>query len=181
VVAATHRDLSEARREGAFRADLFYRLQPHEVRLPALRERPEDLPILARAFAAEACDQFGKSPVQLPPELWTLLSNHAWPGNIRELKGLVFDAVGRSQGPVLSLQPIKERLAEGREVGQNPTEATPGQAIVFPEVLPTLKEVEDLLVAEALRRTKGNRSQAADLVGMARQTMARKAKDLEGP
>jgi DNA-binding NtrC family response regulator len=179
VVAATHRDLSEARRDGAFRADLYYRLQPHEVRLPALRERAEDLPVLARAFAAEACEQFGKPPVQLPPELWTLLSNHGWPGNVRELKGLVFDAVGQSQGPVLSLVPLKERLAQGRKESQNMSDPGVLGGIVFPEVLPSLKEMEDLLVAEALRRTKGNRSQAADLVGMARQTMARKAKELE--
>jgi two-component system nitrogen regulation response regulator GlnG len=93
---------------------------------------------------------------------------------------LVFDAVGRSQGPVLTLEPIKERLAQGRTDGQDPSDRGSSGAIVFPEVLPSLKEMEDLLVAEALRRTKGNRSQAADLVGMARQTMARKAKELEG-
>jgi len=179
VVAATHRDLSQAKREGSFRADLYYRLQPHEVRLPALRERPEDLPVLVRAFVAEACEQFGKSPVQLPTELWTLLSNHGWPGNVRELKGLVFDAVGRSQGTVLSLQPIKERLAQGREERQDLPDRGFAVEIAFPEILPSMKEMEDLLVAEALRRTKGNRSQAADLVGMARQTMVRKAKELE--
>jgi DNA-binding NtrC family response regulator len=179
VVAATHRDLSEARREGVFRADLFYRLQPHEVRLPALRERKEDLPVLARAFAAEACEQFGKAPVQLPSELWTLFSNHDWPGNVRELKGLVFDAVGRSKGPVLSLESIKERLAQGRKDSRNLSEVEGLDGIPFPEVLPSLREMEDQLIREALRRTKGNRSQAADLVGMARQTMARKAKELE--
>jgi DNA-binding NtrC family response regulator len=177
VVAATHRDLSASLREGTFRADLYYRLQPHEVRLPALRERTEDIPVLARAFAAEACEQFGRTSIQLPPELWTLLSNHAWPGNVRELKGLLYDAVGRSQGPTLSLEPLKERLSPGRGGSQDPSTTGPAAALEFPGVLPTLKEMEDLLVREALRRTKGNRSQAADLVGMARQTMVRKAKE----
>jgi len=181
VVAASHRDLASALGDGTFRADLYYRLQPHEVRLPALRERKEDLPVLARAFVEEACRQFGRTPIQIPSELWTLLANHAWPGNIRELKGLLFDAVGRSQGGTLSLEPLKERLAPGRGGSQDPSGSPPSAAMAFPEVLPTLKEMEDQLVREALRRTRGNRSQAADLVGMARQTMVRKAKELEDP
>jgi DNA-binding NtrC family response regulator len=179
VVAATHRDLSTSLRENVFRADLYYRLQPHEVRLPPLRERREDLPILARAFVAEACQQFGRTPIQLPAELWTLLSNHGWPGNVRELKGLLFDAVGRSHGTVLSLEPLKERMAPVRGGSQNPSNSGSVAGLEFPDVLPSLKEMEDLLVREALRRTKGNRSQAADLVGMARQTMVRKAKELD--
>jgi len=179
IVAATHRDLAAAREAGTFRADLFYRLHPHEIRLPPLRERLDDILPLAQAFVAEAAEQFSRKPPVLPAELWPLLRNHAWPGNIRELKGLLQDAVGRSTGTALSLQPLRERLGDARRepAGQIPSE--PSEHGFAPDArLPTLQEMEDILVREALRRTGGNRTQAADLLGMSRQTMVRKARGL---
>lgn len=180
IVAATHRDLAAARDAGLFRADLFYRLHPHEIRIPPLRERLEDLPALADAFVREAAHQFGRKAPSLPAELWPLLRNHDWQGNIRELKGLLQDAVGRSQGPTLSLQPLRERLGNSRKESSASSIPDSPSTLLEPNGrLPTLQEMEDILVREALKRTGGNRTQAADLLGMSRQTMVRKARGID--
>jgi DNA-binding NtrC family response regulator len=168
IVAATNRDPNELQRDAGFRKDLFYRLKSHHIRVPPLRERPRDIPLLAEAFLAAAAGQQGKVRPTAPPELFTILANHAYPGNVRELQGLLFDAVSRHQGGVLSCASIKEAIGFGSDSvsGESAGEAD----ITFPPLLPTAETLELALVREALRRTGGNKKLAAEMIGMARQT-----------
>ncbi len=192
IIVATHRDLASAVREGRFRQDLFFRLQTHEVHIPPLRDRLEDLPLLAKAFVAEAAKECDKPMPYLPPELHPLLATYSYPGNVRELQGLLFDAVSRNTTRILGLGPLRDKLAERRQavgyaadLGGGPAapvgdknEET-GEAWRFPEVLPTAQEWERLLVNEAVRRAQGNRSLAASLIGLARQTVIKRLKENE--
>ena len=184
VVVATNRDLGAMMRDGSFRRDLYYRLQFHEIRMPPLRDRMDDLPLLARALTDEAAREFGKPPLHLPDQLFSLLESYTWPGNIRELKAALTDAVGRSAGPTLALEPLRERLNRLRgdlpmRLVDQGTPPSSDRSVSFAGPLPTLREMEELLIREAVRRTGGNRSQAADLLGIARQTIIRRIQQLE--
>jgi DNA-binding NtrC family response regulator len=89
VIAATHRDLEHAVKESTFRQDLYYLLLVFPVNLPALRERPEDIPLLAEQFLAQMKHQFQEPPARLSPASLPALQTHAWPGNVRELEHLL--------------------------------------------------------------------------------------------
>lgn len=165
VVVATNLDLREQIPRGLFRKDLYYRLQTHQVHLPALRERPEDIPLLVDHFLRRAADQLGKKPPTPPRELYTLLSNYHFPGNVRELEAMIFDAVSKHRARVMSLEVIQKRVAAEHLSPEGIT------TLRFPDRLPTLKEMNELLVEEALRRTGNNQSQAARLLGMTQQAL----------
>src|SRR5512139_1454283 len=104
IVCATHRPIEAALAKGKFRRDLYYRLSGHKVHLPPLRERKEDIPLLVDVFLAAAAEGEGKRKPTPPAELYTLLSTYDFPGNVRELRMLVFDAVVRHKGGVLSME-----------------------------------------------------------------------------
>jgi DNA-binding NtrC family response regulator len=194
VLVATNRDLRALQASGAFRKDLFYRLQAHHLHLPPLRERREDLPLLVAHFLSKAARELGRQAPTPPRELVPLLQLYAFPGNVRELEGLVYDALSRHRSGVLSLQSFRERtgLAEGSASG--PAGAQPGSAggqagepgaagggLVFPDPLPTLKRTEEALIREALRRAGGNQTQAAGLLGLSRRALNnRLARDAAG-
>lgn len=177
-VFATNQDLSDRLEQGLFRSDLFYRLNTHRIHLPPLRERREDIPLLVDHFLDEAATSLGKSKPTIPPQLLTLLENHTFPGNVRELRAMVFDAVSQHQGGVLSTQCFKQAMygISGMSDSKKPGArgGSGGKQIVFPEVLPTLKEVADLLVDEALRRTENNQTQAALLLGVTRPALSKR-------
>jgi DNA-binding NtrC family response regulator len=182
IVAATNRDLKAMVRAGEFRHDLFYRLQAHEVKLPPLRDRIDDMPYLVDAFVEEGSQILNAPRPVLSPELLTLLSTYHWPGNVRELRGLLIDALSRNQTNMLSLAYLKDKLKELRgalgtyEVGVLPDGPSYG-AMSFPLTLPTISQMEVALIREALHRTNGNKSQAADLLGIARTTLINKLKE----
>jgi DNA-binding NtrC family response regulator len=189
-VFATHRDLKAMMQAGLFRADLFYRLQAHEISLPPLRDRPEDFRLLAPAFVEEASLAVHKAVPYLNNELFTLLSSYSWPGNIRELRGLLFDAVSRNTSDVLSHKYLKEKMRELREHDTGLTAENEhthsrrdkdGPPITFSSTLPTADEMELLLIREALRRTNGNKSQAAEILGLARNTIINRIKEIPPP
>jgi DNA-binding NtrC family response regulator len=102
--------------------------------------------------------------------LYTLLANYAFPGNVRELRGLIYNAVGTHSGGMLSLASLKERLLGDVHATPADGEATAVE-LTFPDPLPTLREVEDALVAEAVKRADGNKSMAAQLIGVTRKTI----------
>ena len=102
-VFATNLDIAKAMGDGKFRKDLLYRLRSHHIRIPPLRERPSDLPVLLDHFFQKAAKVVGKDQPPVPRELLPLLGSYAFPGNIRELEGMVFDAVVRHQSHTLSL------------------------------------------------------------------------------
>lgn len=172
IVVATNVELKRRTQEGGFRQDLYYRLQAHQINLPPLRERREDITLLINHFLDRAAGELNKKRPTAPPELYTLLRNYRFPGNIRELEGLIFDAVSRHKAGVLSIQTIREKL-QPEFVDDQPASADepPADGIRFPLVLPTLKNMEQMLIEEALARADNNQSIAANLLGISRRAL----------
>lgn len=180
IVAATNRSLDELQADPRFRKDLFYRLKAHHIHIPPLRERMEDVPLLTDRFLAQCAQEQRKPKPTAPPELDILLSNYPFPGNVRELRGMVYDAVSRHQGGVLSCQSFKDAIGgkhNGNASAAKPKTQGPGMSFPFP--LPTVKDAEIALIREALKRTGGNKTLAAEMIGMARQTFRTKVKDFQ--
>jgi DNA-binding NtrC family response regulator len=181
IVAATNRSLEELQADPRFRKDLFYRLKAHHVHIPPLRERMTDVPLLTEWFLARCAEEQGKPKPTAPPELALLLGNYHFPGNVRELRGLVYDAVSRHQGGVLSCASFKDAIA-GKDAGGSRSAPKPMPTeteMAFPFPLPSAHEVEMALIREALKRTGGNKTMAAEMIGMARQTFRTKAKEMD--
>lgn len=191
VVVATNQDLRRLREAGRFRADLFYRLHTHALHLPPLRQRPGDVPLLLDHFLDKAARELGKRRPTPPRELPLLLQTYTFPGNVRELEGMVFDAVSRHTARMLGMETFRAHIegadgGEERAGAQSPAGSAPGTAadaaaeaaappaLVFPARLPTLAEVADQLVAEALARASGNQAIAARLIGVSRQALNRR-------
>ncbi len=173
IIVATNADLEAAQREGRFRKDLYYRLQTHHIEVPPLRQRKEDIPLLVDYFLAKSSRVLGKKTPTPPRELYALLKNYHFPGNVRELESLIFDAVSRHKARVLSLESIRQKIGRSLEqVQQNPDSATLDQQLIFPEHLPTLKNAEMMLIEEALRRANGNQAIAAQLLGLSRRALS---------
>jgi DNA-binding NtrC family response regulator len=165
LIASTNIDLEEAVRAKKFRDDLYYRVSTLTLRIPPLRERPEDIPILARAILMNVCRRMGKAHMDLGPEAEALLLKYAWPGNIRELANVLERAMILQRG---------ERL-EASDLGlQGRTSSVPeGNG----ELLP-LRDMERLHIERVLQRTAGNVSEAAQILGMARRTLYDRMKTL---
>ncbi len=181
IIVATNRDLQAMRRTGAFREDLFFRLRSHLIRVPSLRERLDDLPILMDHFLEKAAQAMGKRRPTPPAELFTLLSTYPFPGNVRELEAMCYNAVSTHKSGVLDLASFREVIAQS-------TETVPPTPITQPKAmedmtpfspmrpLPTLEQAEEMLIEEALKRTDGNQTLAAQLLGITRQTLNRHLK-----
>lgn len=159
IIAATHRNLEEAVREGAFREDLYYRVNVFPLTMPALRDRPEDIPLLVEHFLLKK----GADPKQVRPEALRLLAAHPLPGNIRELENLI------ERGLI---------LAEGTPLGPEhfPSLRRPelAQPIGLPEIPDegvSMEELERRYILAALAKAGGNKSRAAALLGMTRRTL----------
>lgn len=176
IIVATNRNLDELQGRETFRRDLYYRLRTHHIHLPPLRERKGDLPLLVDHFLAKAAEALNKKKPTPPAELFTLLELHQFPGNIRELEALVFEAVSHHQARVLSLE-VFERLIpldpEKRPRNHANLNADAELPVRFSQDLPTLDTVQELLVQEALRRANGNQRRAAQLIGVSRTTLNR--------
>jgi DNA-binding NtrC family response regulator len=163
VIAATHRDLEELVRAGKFREDLFYRLNVVQLRIPALRERPEDVPALARFFLDRFAERFGVSPLHVPQALFDRLAAHAWPGNVRELENAIEGLVALSPQAGLDLS-----LLPGGAGGESRAPEVEGAPLPLKQ---RVEAYERGLVVEALRAAHGNRSEAARRLGMSRVTL----------
>ncbi len=181
IIVSTNRDLREAVASRRFRADLYYRLCAHNVVLPPLRERREDIPLLVEHFLRKAAQSFGKKRPSPPSQLFSLLSVYAFPGNVRELEAMVFDAVARHTSGVLSLSGFREAI--GRGEGKPPASGPPAMRgasslLQLSARFPTLKEAEAFLVSEALRLSKGNQGAAASLLGISRTALNKRLKKM---
>jgi len=176
VVLTTNRDLQELVNAGQFRKDLYYRLYSHRVQVPPLRDRPEDIPLLLDHFLEQAATQLGKKKPTPPRELTQLLTLYSFPGNVRELEALVFDAVARHGSGILSMNVFHAVLeTQGAEhtkagIGVSPENETLPLYELFGH-FPTLAEVESYLIEQAMVLAKGNQSMAAKMLGMGRQTL----------
>jgi DNA-binding NtrC family response regulator len=173
IVVATNYDVAQHVAAGHFRKDLYYRLRAHHLQIPPLRARQEDLPLLINHFLEKAAEALSK-PVPTPPlALYRLLRTYGFPGNVRELEAMVFDAVARHDGGLLSLQSFKATIAEGPPTPQDGAEPVTLTSLsaLFPDRLPTLSEAQEALIAEALRRAEGNQGLAAGMLGLSRQAL----------
>jgi two-component system response regulator HydG len=177
IIAATNRSLQERMARGKFRQDLFFRLSSHPVELPPLRERMDDLPLLLQHFIEEAAETLGKPAPGASDELFTLLSVYDFPGNVRELRSLVFNAVAQHRsGPVLSMETFRLALRKGAPA-PGPTGApkgSPNMPLAITGRFPTLQEADVFLINEAMRRAKNNQGVAAALLGITRQSLNRR-------
>jgi DNA-binding NtrC family response regulator len=176
VIAATHQDLAAKERAGAFRRDLYYRLRTHRVRVPPLRERRGDLPLLLDHFIEEAARQLGKRKPTPPRQLAQLLATYEFPGNVRELRAMVFDAVSVHKERVLSMDSFVEaigRKADAAVAGASEEGANPFSGV---DHLPTFDEALELLAREAMERAGGNQTLAARLIGISQPALSKRLK-----
>ncbi len=173
IITATNQEIEKLLAEGSFRKDLYYRLNIHHIHVPPLRQRKDDIALLAAHFLEEAAKALGRKKPTPPRELFQLLAGYSFPGNIRELRSMIFNAVGSHVSGMLSLDSFK------KAIGLNNKKGLGSAALLelhFPPHLPTLKEVESSLIREALKQAKGNQSLAAQTLGITRQTLNRKLK-----
>jgi DNA-binding NtrC family response regulator len=179
IIAATNQDLDALKGSGTFRKDLYYRLRDHHVHILPLRDRLEDLPLLVDHFLEKASKTLGKKRPTPPDELVTLLTTYHFPGNIRELEGMIFDAVSNHKSGKLSMDCFKSNIFRKPELPDSrklPLKAP--ICIPFPEKLPTFKEVEQLLIHEAMKRADGKQSIAALMLGITRQALNRRLRNM---
>ena len=164
LIAATNKNLAEQVKAGKFREDLFFRLRVVEINLPPLRDRAGDVPLLAQSFLREFARENDKKVNEFTPEALQMLMQHAWPGNVRELRTAIEHAVVLSRGEKITARdlPVSVRTGGGAE----------------PQILQqnalTLKEAEKQLMERALKDSGGNRTVAAQKIGMSRRTFHRK-------
>jgi len=168
VIAATNRDLAGMVRQGLFREDLFYRLSTIAVVVPALRERPSDVALLARHFAERLNERYGFRK-EVSPSALEVLQAHPWPGNVRELSHVVEAAAIVCDGPVILPQHLPAAVRAGRPAAAGDP---PGD-----EGTPTLAELERRHIEAVLRATEGRRSQAARLLGISERNLYRKLRE----
>lgn len=172
IMVATNEDLESKIQSGEFRKDLLFRLQIHHVHLPPLRDRLDDVGLLLEHFLSEAASEQGKRPPTPPPELYILLDNYRFPGNVRELRSMVYNAVSMHSSKKLSMASFKQAMGVLDDV---PTLVKPLvnalPVVSFGETMPTMKEMKSLLIKEAARRAGGNQGIMANLLGMTRTAL----------
>jgi two-component system nitrogen regulation response regulator GlnG len=188
LLAATHRDLKAWTAEGKFRPDLYYRLSVFTIHLPPLRERGDDLPLLVRHYLRRFSRELGREVREVAPEALERLCNYPWPGNIRELQSVLKQALLQASGTVLLPAFLPELPGGSSEAAAG---APPGvdfglEAFIRERLGPeardlyaeTHRQVDRLLLPRVLEYTGGNQNQAARLLGIARQTLRMKLRDL---
>ena len=158
VIAASNAELAARVREGRFREDLYYRLAVIPVRLPTLRERPEDIPLLARHFLARAAAEAGKAVTALDEAALEWMLRYPWPGNVRELENTITRAVALATGPTLTLREVQP---------------LPGVELQVSRPRPTLAELQADYVERVLDETRGDRRAAAHILGVSLRTLQR--------
>jgi len=198
IVAASHRDLQQMVTQGLFREDLFYRLNVVPLRLPALRERLDDIPALAQHFLAKANEE-GLALKTLDPDAIRRLKAHDWPGNVRELENLVRRLAVLYSEDVIGESVIDVELAEARRPATGDESVEPNESLSgavarhvdlyfasYDGELPppgvyarVLEEFERPLIARALQATRGNQLRAADILGLNRNTLRKKIRELD--
>lgn len=168
VVAATSRDLHRLTASGAFREDLYYRLHVLTIHLPPLRERREDVPLLAEHFRREVSQAVGKPDMHLADDLLTRLQDFDWPGNVRQLRNTIESMIVMARGDVLTPADLPEGLLDSRP--------TASQSVQVPPEA-DLEGLERAAILQALDRFGGNRTHAAEALGISVRTLQRRLKE----
>jgi two-component system nitrogen regulation response regulator GlnG len=186
LIAATHRDLKAWSEDGRFRPDLYYRLSVVTIHLPPLRERGDDIPLLAEHYVKRFSRELHREIREIGPDAMEQLRKYTWPGNIRELQSVLKQSLLRASGPVL-LPAFLPELPGGP--GETDTQAAANvglEAFVRQRLVPdgtdlyaeSHRQMDRLLLPIVLEFTGGNQYQAARLLGIARQTLRQKLRDL---
>jgi two-component system nitrogen regulation response regulator GlnG len=189
LIAATHRDLKAWSAEGKFRPDLYYRLSVFTISLPALRERGDDLPMLVQHFLRRFSRDLGREIREIAPEALELLRSYSWPGNIRELQGVLKQALLQATGTVLIPAFLHESLrappdsAAGQDTGAQKVFSF--EAFILRRLVEGTtalsteahQHLDRMLIRLTLQHTGGNQVQAARLLGISRQTLRAKARE----
>jgi DNA-binding NtrC family response regulator len=176
IVAATNRDLSERVREGRFRKDLFYRLHIHNLHLPPLRDRPEDIPLLLDHYVRKCSEELNRPKPSVSCNVITYLRNYPFPGNVRELQALVYDICAQSKEKTLKVDKFYDKLRRAAENGMGAEVCLlEGNPFSNLHSLPTWEQAYMMLIDESLRRTSGNKAMAARLLNITRQTLTKQA------
>jgi DNA-binding NtrC family response regulator len=177
IIVATHQDLAVKQAAGSFRRDLYYRLCIHQVQIPPLRERKGDLPVLLDHFLEDAARALGKKKPTPPRELAQLLATYSFPGNIRELKALIYNAVSTHRDRVLSMDTFIKTIGRPEEKSSPGSQQSAERNLYSGlERLPTFGEAAELLVEEAMARANGNQTIAARLLGISQPALSKRLK-----
>jgi two-component system response regulator HydG len=165
VVAATNRDLDEEIRVGNFRSDLYYRLNVISLHLPPLRQRRDDIPLLAEHFLHRIAEARGEGPKHITDNALNVLAEYPWPGNVRELENAIERAIILTAGDAIDVNALPERITEPRTEPLVSTRTPPN---------PTLEAVERAYIMWVLQTDSGNKSRAAEVLGIDPSTLYRK-------
>jgi DNA-binding NtrC family response regulator len=168
LIAATNKNLEDLVKTGSFREDLFFRLKVVPITLPPLRERPDDIPLLAQTFLNEFAAENGKTVKAFTSDALDLLLRYRWPGNVRELRAAIERAVVLCRGDKITARDLPPAVRELSQAPASPEPAAPASMNV--------KEAEKDLIIRGLKATEGNRTLAAEKLGMSRRTLHRKLK-----
>lgn len=171
IIAATNRDLEQFVKEGKFRDDLFYRLNVVRITLPSLKERQEDIPMLAHHFLQKCGAGATRAVRGFHPDTLALLKRYRWPGNVRELENAIERAVSLSHGPLLTPEDLPAAIHQAASAAEQKAE----MAETGDEVCLTLEEVEKRHLIRVLKEMKGNKVKAAKILGIDRRTLYRMA------
>jgi DNA-binding NtrC family response regulator len=163
LLAGTNRDLEEAVKNGGFREDLFYRLNVITIHLPPLRQRKEDIPLLANYFLQKYAQRFGKPLTKVSKEALRVVVNYDWPGNVRELENAIERAVALSEGDTVETTDLPEKIV-GAKIPILHTE----------DYEMTLEALEEQHVKQVLQKTGGDKVKAAQVLGINLSTLYRK-------
>ncbi|MBD3346190.1 MAG: response regulator [Chitinivibrionales bacterium] len=179
LIAATNKSIDELAASKSFRNDLYYRLRTHHIAIPPLRERKDDLPVLLDYFIEEAAEELKKKKPPYPRELIDLLATYSFPGNVREMQAMVRDAVSMHTSGTLSTESFRKTICPETTAGQTSADSEKETRVTFHTALPTLSQVQDALVQEAFDRSNGNQSLAAQLLGITRQSLSYRLKNMK--
>jgi len=180
IVSATHRPLEQEIAAGNFRADLFYRLQVVTIEIPPLRERREDIPLLAETFARAAAEHFELPARSIGQGTLRRLVEYNWPGNVRELKNTMDRAVIMAEGDELSPRDLPGEMAVGSQIATDTSDGDGGGLKVpfTADFREDRREFERRYISRCLEHTQGNVTKAAEILGMHRQSLQHKLRQL---
>jgi two-component system response regulator AtoC len=171
LISSSNRDIQQAIDNGSFRSDLFYRLSGIQIYVPPLRERKEDIPLLARHFVEKYANEMRRPVPTIAPEALLLLTNYSWPGNVRELRNTIERALILGQGNVIEAEQLPKEVTATALA-----EPEPELSFHIPETGLRLTDLEKKLVEEALDLAEGNQVQAARLLGISRDAFRNRMK-----
>jgi len=170
IVVATNRDLKGLLEQGRLREDLYYRLCCHHFHVPPLRERAADIVLLLEHFLTRAAREMGKSKPRYPADLPRMLENYRFPGNVRELQAMVYDAVALHERGTLSVACFREKIGNSSTALAGDDGEQESVMVSF-KSFPSMREAQTLLISEALRIANGNQGVAANMLGISRQAL----------